>query len=415
MRVLISGAGIAGPMLAWFLAKSGARITVIEKAPSLLPHGQSIDIEGSARTIVQKMGLLEEVKRYNTTEVGTKFVDSRGRVFAPLPMREDGVLSATSELEILRGDLAKVFYEATKDHPNVDYLFGTTIDKVVSNDDECVKVELSNGEMYESDILVAADGQWSKIRKQCFAPEDVKVVDKGMTAVYWTIPRIASDDDWWNVYLALGSRTLHIRPDPHGTMRAMFTRMPRNDNDKQAWLAASKSDRQTQAQFLKKEFDGAGWQTQRLLDSMDKAPDFYFHMIQQIRMSKWSNSRVVCVGDAAYAPTPLSGMGTSLAIGGAYILAGELSKLNDGEHPSRAFEAYESAFRPSVEKIQEIPSWIPGIAHYESAGKRWMFETFLQILSKIAAIPWLRERTSRPNDEQFPLPHYPILDELTSR
>ena len=167
------------------------------------------------------------------------------------------------------------------------------------SDEDTVKVELGNGEVQEFDLLVAADGQWSKVRKQCFPPECVNVVDMGLYVVYWTIPRLASDNDWWNIYQALQSRAITLRPDPHGTIRAMLTCMPCNDDQKKAWLEASKSDRQRQEALLKREFADAGWQVPRLLDAMDQTPDFYFQAVQQIKMAKWSNSRVICLGDAA--------------------------------------------------------------------------------------------------------------------
>ena len=415
MHVLISGAGIAGPTLAWFLAKAGARVTVVEKSHTLLRHGQNIDIKGSARTVIKKMGLEEQVRKYNTTEKGTQFIDSRGRPFAPFPLKEGSSASFTSEFEILRGDLAAVLYEATKDHPNVNYLFGTTIREVISNDDDTVQVRLSNGKVQKSDLLVAADGQWSKIRKQCFPPEYVDVVDKGMYVVYWTIPRLPSDNDWWNIYVALGSRTITLRPDPHGTVRAMFSLMPCNGAQTKAWREASKSDRQTQEDLLRKEFADAGWQAPRLLAAMDAVPDFYFQAVQQVKMSKWSNARVVCLGDTAHAPTPLTGMGTSLAVTGAYVLAGELSKLADGEHPARALEAYDRAFRPFVEETQKIPPFVPAIAHPETAWKRWLLQTFMSVLAKIVASPWLANRLGdTDNEEDFPLPQYLSFDDKSS-
>ena len=418
MRVLISGAGVAGPTLAWFLAKAGARITVVEKSPSILPHGQNVDLQGSAITIIKKMGLMDELRRNYTKEKGTQFIDPQGQPFAPFPVKEGGGLSAslTAEFEILRGDLAAMLHKATKDHPNVNYLFGTTVKQIVSNGDDTVKVELSHGEVQEFDLLVAADGQWSKVRKQCFPPDCVNVIHMGMYGVYYTIPRLPSDNDWWNIYLALESRLISLRPDPHGTIRAMFTRMPCNDAQKKAWLEASKSDRRTQKELLRKEFAGAGWQAQRLLDAIDQAPDLYFHAIEQVKMSKWSNSRVVCLGDTAYAPTPLTGMGTSLAIIGAYVLAGELSKLNDREHPSRALEAYESNFRPFVEESQKIPFFVPAIAHPETAWKRWLFQAFVWTLSKVVAIPWLANRLPNDSsDDGFPLPQYPCFDDEASK
>ena len=412
MRVLISGAGIAGSTLAWFLAKAGARVTVAEQNISLLPHGQNVDMEGSAISVIKKMGLLDQARRFNTTEQGSQFIDSKRKPFAPFPVNEGSVASPSSEFEILRGDLAAIVHEATKDHPNVTYSFGTTIKQVVSNDNDTVRAQLSHGEVQEFDLLVAADGQWSKVRKQCFQTDHVKSVHLGMYAVYWTIPRLPNDNNWWNIYMALRSRVITLRPDPHGTIRAMFTCMPCNDVQEKAWTEASKSDRQAQEDLVRREFADAGWQAHRLLDSMDKSPDFYFHVIQQIKMSKWFNSRVVCIGDAAHAPSPVSGIGTALALTGAYVLAGELSKLGAGEHPSKALEAYESKFRPFVEESQKIPSFVPGIAHPETAWKRWLFHALVWTLSKLVKVPWLRNRLGdNSHDERFPLPQYPSFDD----
>lgn len=420
MRVLISGAGIAGPTLAYFLAKAGARVTTVEKAPSLLPHGQNIDIQGSALTVIKKMGLMDEVRRFNTTEKGTQLIGPKGQPCATFPINTDKPsASPTSEFEILRGDLAKVLYGATKEHPNVKYLFGTTIKNVISNDDDTVKVELSNGEVHEFDLLVTADGQWSKVRKMCFPSEAIKVVDTNMYAIYWTIPRLASDNDLWNIYIALKSRILSIRPDPHGSMRACFTSMPSNEAQKTAWQEASKSGRKAQQELMRKEFADAGWLSLRALDAMDQAPDFYFQACQQIKMSKWSTSRVICLGDTAYAPTPLTGMGTSLAITGAYVLAGELSKLEDGQHPSKAFEAYESTFRPFVEEMQTIPlkGIFPAIAHPGTAFKRRLFQAFIWTLSKILAFSWVLKVFDFGDEskEDFPLPQYPSFNDQGSK
>jgi 2-polyprenyl-6-methoxyphenol hydroxylase-like FAD-dependent oxidoreductase len=216
MRVLISGAGIAGPTLAWFLAKTGARITILEKNESILPHGQNVDLQGSAVTVIRRMGLLDEVKRRNTKEMGAQFIGPNGKPFAPFPITEGSSASLTSEYEILRGDLAMLLYEATQKHPNIDYVFNTSVKDVISNDDESVKVEFSSGEVHEFDLLVAADGQWSKIRKQCFSAEAVRAISSGMYAVYYTVPRLSSDNDMWNVYVALKSRVVTVRPDPYG-------------------------------------------------------------------------------------------------------------------------------------------------------------------------------------------------------
>jgi 2-polyprenyl-6-methoxyphenol hydroxylase-like FAD-dependent oxidoreductase len=175
-----------------------------------------VDLQGSAVTVVRRMGLLDEVKRRNTKETGTQFIGPNGKSFAPFPITEGSSTSLTSEYEILRGDLAMLLHEATQDHPNINYVFNTSVMDVISNGDESVKVELSNGEVQEFDLLVAADGQWSKVRKQCFSAEAVNAVNLGIYAVYYTVPRVSSDNDMWNIFVALKSRVVTVRPDPYG-------------------------------------------------------------------------------------------------------------------------------------------------------------------------------------------------------
>ncbi|KAF2248525.1 FAD/NAD(P)-binding domain-containing protein [Trematosphaeria pertusa] len=416
MRVLISGAGIAGPTLAYFLAKAGgARITLVEKAPTQLPYGQNIDIQGSARKVIAKMGLLDEVRRNHTTEKGTQFIDPQGRPFAGLGLEEGKPpVSLTSEFEILRGDLAAVLWRATEGMVGVTYMFGTTVKAVLSSDEAGVRVELSDGAVHAFDLLVLADGQWSKLRKHCFPAERISVLDKNMYVAYFTVPRRPEDTAWWNVYHALGARIVTTRPDPHGTMRAMFSCMPRTPAQKTAWQDACRAERATQQALVRAEFADAGWQAQRLLDAMPQAPDFYFHPMQQIRMDKWFQGRVVCLGDTAWAPTPLTGMGTSLAITGAYVLAGELSKLGAGEHPARALEAFDTAFRPFVEQSQQIPPFVPGIAHPETAVGRWVFQAFVATLARIVAIPWVARKFDGggpANEDDFLLPEYASFED----
>lgn len=423
MHVLISGAGVAGPTLAWFLAKSGIRVTIFEKAASLLPHGQNVDIQGTARTVIDRMGLTEEILRNGTKEKGTRFIDPQERPIAPFPLR-DGIhgASGTSEYEILRADLAKLLWNATKDLPGVTYKFNTTVSKILANDAEAgssVTVEASDGHVGAYDVLVAADGQWSKVRSQCFGEADmtthdsnkeVRVVDYGMRVAYWTIPRRPEDDDWWNVYAALPAKLVTTRPDPHGTIRAMVTCLPGTDAQDKAWLAVARQGRQAQEALVKKEFAGAGWQTQRLLDAMPDAPDFYFQLIQQIKMPQWYKNRVVCLGDAGYAPSPITGMGTSMAINGAYVLAGELCALRAGEAPAKALAAYDRVYRPFVDAYQQVPPGIPVYMHPRTPFQRWLFHRAVSALSWVVAIPWVLNRIGAVDQEDFKLPSYPALE-----
>lgn len=221
MRVLISGAGIAGPTAAYFLAKAGPRfdITILEKAPAMLAQGQNIDVNLGAVDVMHKMGLLEEIRRNTTTEMGTQFLGPNGQPIASFPVKEGQQASATSEHEILRGDLALILYEATKDLPNVKYRFGDTIEQVISNNEQTVKVELSTGEVEDFDALVAADGQWSKTRSMVFPDSAVQMVDKGVYITYFTVPKVPDGNQFWNIYQGLDAKTVNTRPDPHGTTR----------------------------------------------------------------------------------------------------------------------------------------------------------------------------------------------------
>lgn len=191
----------------------------------------------------------------------------------------------------------------------------------------------------------------------------------------------------------------------------MITSMPRNEAQKANWKKICRAPRDAQERFLKEEFADMGWQAERLLDGIRDAPDFYFHEIQQIRMSKWSDSRVICLGDAAYAPSPMAGGGTSLALIGAYVLAGELSELEEGDHPSVAFEAYEKLYRPFIEEAQDIPSILPGAAHPRTAWQRWLLQSLLSIAAKIVASPWMAYLGGKERNNDFPLPQYSKLDQ----
>lgn len=286
-------------------------MTVVDRAPYLDATGQNIDITGSARRVIDKMGLTAAVRAKNTTEAGTQFIGPDGKPFALLP-REEGKASPTSEFEILRGDLAAVLYEAAKDHPRITWLFSTVVEDVLENSDTGVKVRLSNGQVSTFDLLCSADGQWSKTRKMTFPAASVGTVDKNLYVCYWTMPRHETDDRYWNIYMELGSRNINIRPDPHGTQRVCVARMPLDEQHKREWEETSRcGDKTRQKDLVRKEFADAGWITKRCVDSLDtkEADDFYFQAIKQIKLKGWSHGRIVCVGDAAYAPTGITGEG----------------------------------------------------------------------------------------------------------
>lgn len=351
-RVLVCGASIAGPTLAHWLHRYGFAPTVLERAPALRTGGQNVDVRGAGREVLRRMDLEDAVRAATTGEVGTRFVRSDGSAVAEFPAGTSDSGGATAELEILRGDLARLLVDATTDH--VEYRFGDRVTGLADTPDG-VSVQFEQGSTERFDLVVAADGVGSRTRSLVFGDE-VSYRYLGMETTYATIPRTARDDDWWRWYNAPGGRTVTLRPDAVGTIRATMSYPP---------STAGETRRSTEEQRanLRERFADAGWEAERVLDGLDSADDLYFETIRQVRAPRWSSGRVALLGDAAYCASPISGMGTSLALTGAYVLAGELAAHVDHRD---AFRGYERIVRPYVDTAQKLPPGTPRIANPRS-------------------------------------------------
>lgn len=344
-RVLITGASIAGNTAAWWLGRYGFDVTVMEKAPEFRDGGQNVDIRGEAREVLRMMGLEEAVAANGTGERGTAWVDENNEVIAEFDVDESGGEGFTAELEILRGDLSRLIYEDAKKHAAFE--FGDTIDEVVQSDDGA-EVRFKSGRTERYDIVIVAEGAGSSTRDRVFEGEnDPRWMD--ITTAYFTIPRGPTDTDVARWYNAPGGRGVMIRPDPKGTSRAFLT-LQVDPGGEQDW------EPERQKAFLRERFADAGWETDRVLDAMETAPDFAFDVLRQVKMDRWSDGRVILTGDAAWCATPLSGIGTTLAIVGSYILAGELARSDD---VIAAAMQYERIMRPFVEEGQGVPKIVP--------------------------------------------------------
>ncbi|MGE8430611.1 MAG: FAD-dependent monooxygenase [Sphingobacterium sp.] len=367
--ILVSGASIAGPTLAFWLHRFGFDVTVIERADQLRLGGQNIDVREEAQQIVQLMGLENKIRQANTGELGVRFVNNNNQIIGSFPKGNTGF--GTAELEILRGDLAKILHEATSD--NVEYIFGDQITALADKED-IVTVTFKNGPQRSFDLVIAADGIRSTTRTLMFGNEPlIKYI--GVYCSYLTIPRIESDTKWAYWYNAPGSRVINIRPDNEGTTRASFSFLSPDNGYEKLSLAEQK-------EILRQKFADAGWQAPRILTALEESKDVYLDGISQVKAPRWTKGRYAMVGDAAYCPTPMTGMGTSLSIIGAYILAGELSRNNSHKE---AFAAYEKLLRPYVEEIQNLPPGVPWIAHPKTKFGIGLFNTVLRVASsKIA-------------------------------
>jgi 2-polyprenyl-6-methoxyphenol hydroxylase-like FAD-dependent oxidoreductase len=392
-KILISGASIAGPTLAFWLNRFGFATTIVERSDSLRLGGQNIDIKGAAQQIAQLMGIEDEIRAADTGELGVRFVDKNEITKAELPKGESEI--GTSELEILRGDLAQILYNHTKE--DTEYLFGNQI--VSLNEFENgVKVSFQNGEERTFDLVICADGIRSKTRSLIFGDEPV-VRFLNLYISYFTIPKTPSDSRWARWYNATGSRVIFIRPDNVGTARASFSFLSEPKGYEQKSLAEQK-------EILKQKFADAGWEATRILGALDNDTEIYFDGISQVIAPNWSKGRCAMTGDAAFCPSPLSGMGASLSMVGAYILAGELSRHSDYK---QAFAGYEKLLRPYVNEIQKLPPGVPHLAHPKSQIGISIFNTVINIISskvvkKIASLFTNKNKSS--TDDSIILPEY---------
>ena len=327
MHILISGASVAGPVLAYWLDRYGFEVTVVERAPTLRKTGgHAVDLFRPAMQIVTKMGLLDAVRGKVT---GTETLVIRRQGHKPLSLDLGKLYTAVSDdhVEIMRDDLSEIFYDATRH--NVEYAFADSIVSISDNGE--VTFEHAPGRRF--DVVVGADGLHSNVRGLTFGPET------GLSTWIGAYLSVISMANYLNLNgvmetIAEVGRMVGVYGAAHmADARAVFLfRTPEP-------LEYHYRDVPRQKQLLREHFADMGWEVPRLLAELDDTPAFYFDSITQLRLDTWSRGRVTLVGDAGYCPGPAVGGSTSLAVVGGYILAGELA-AQAPDH-SAAFAAYE--------------------------------------------------------------------------
>ncbi|MEU4395325.1 FAD-dependent monooxygenase [Kribbella sp. NPDC023855] len=381
MKILISGAGIAGPALAFWLRRAGFEPTVVELAEAPRPGGQTVDVRGIAREVVERMVLMPAVLDRRMHERGLAYVRADGRRTAAMPADFLDGAGPVAEIEILRGDLSKILLDATS--TGVEYLYGDSITQL-DQDDTGVQVTFRSGAERRFDLVVGADGVHSRVRSLAFGPEAQYVEHLGGYGSFFTVKTPEPLDGWMKIHSAPGGRWVGLRPDhdPQYAKALLSFRSPLLPRLKQA----------EQKDLLTKTFAGVGWHAPYLLDALHDADDFYFDTTSRVVVPEWSRGRIVLLGDAGYCGSPLAGHGTALSLVGAYVLAGELAAY-DGDH-ARAFPAYQRELQPYVEQRMELPPGgvkmaMPmtalGIRLRDASTRLMMSRPFRPLLAKLAA------------------------------
>jgi 2-polyprenyl-6-methoxyphenol hydroxylase-like FAD-dependent oxidoreductase len=342
IRVLVSGASIAGPALAHWLHRRGAEVTVVEQSPELRPGGQAVDARGVAKEVIRRMGLDAAVRAACTQTAGAYTVDADGNVLETYRAEDNDGDGYIAEIEILRGDLAKVLYDDTRD--KVEYLFADRIADL-AQDADGVDVTFAGGDRRRFDLVIGADGLHSALRAMVFGPREQYVRHLGLVLAFYSVPNEFGLDGWMIDYQSAG-RSAGLRPIPDASRAIAMLSFPAPD------FAVDYRDVEGQKRLLREQMAGFGWLTPRILAHLDDTPDFYLDQVAQVVMQRWSSGRVALLGDAAFSASPMSGGGTGLALVGAYMLAGELAAA--GWDPSAGFAGYEQRMRGYVEANQEM-------------------------------------------------------------
>lgn len=425
LSILIVGAGICGPAFAGLLHKSNSKhhITVVERSPSLRLGGQQIDLKAEGISAVERMGFLSAVKSICVKETGLELVDTNGSSLMRFGVdnAKGRGLTLTAEYEMMRGDLVRVLYEASLrgrsgkgsiegKNAGLIYEFGKTITDINTSNNGA-NVTFSDGHKRRFDLVVGADGQGSRTRRLTFGQATSTAAFKplGVHTAYYSIPRTGDEIGLAKAHFASGSRAILTRTSGRPLTQVYLFLMGNSGRHEKMKAMYQESVDKQKSQWSEV-YKDAGWQCDRFVAGMETCEDFYACEIGQVKMPQLYTGRTVLLGDAGYCPSPFTGMGTSLALIGAYVLAGELARY--GDDVDKALEAYTETMRQPIEEYQMLApgsggGWVPTT----QLGIRIM-NNVLWVLSCLkidTMISWVHGMLPE-NKTRWVLPEYPELD-----
>lgn len=373
IKILVIGAGIAGPAICYWLKRFGFTPELIEKSDAIRKGGQALDVRGIATHLTREMGIYDQICDKRTRIECGRYVDTAGNVLHEEHGEKFG-FRQDDEVEILRGDLVEILMSTIADVP---CYFNQSITSMQQNEDS-VTVNFKDGRIENYDVVIAADGIHSATRRMIFNKNEYQLINLGSYLSTFTMPNYL-DLNHMELTCEANHKLLTFNSDNNPEIaRAGF--MFRSQH-----LLKDIRDENEQKQFLRDTFHDFGWEAQNILNRMQTSDDFYFDAITQVKMNSWTKGRIALLGDAGYCASPLSGQGNNLAFVGAYILAGELKAAN-GNY-MQAFTNYNALLRSFVEANQEFGVWVSeSFLVEDEASKEIAEERSSKILSMIKSV-----------------------------
>lgn len=338
MRILIVGAGIAGPTLAYWLLHAGHEPTLVERAPQLRRGGYLVDFWGAGFEVADQMGIVPELRRRGYVLTEARAVDRNGHRVASF--KPSAIMGPTERyVSIARSDLAAVIYGALDG--GAELILNDTVQALIDEGDR-VRVRFESGQTCHFDLVVGADGLHSQIRQLVFGSDEQFEKYLNIVVSVFDIENYRARDELTAMMHAeVGFQAVRLSLRNDVTMVILTVR---HDGKVPTDSVAE------QQALLRDRLAGAGWEIPAILDAMPQARTFYFDSVSQIRMPSWTRGRVALVGDAAACPSLLAGQGSALAMVESYVLAAELSRARDHR---QAFSRYEERLAPLLRSKQD--------------------------------------------------------------